>query len=59
MRYPITIKAVLATFVLLLFSFGNTAWANCPAATVADMKGVAPGKYPQQYELAAFEKLAN
>jgi len=59
MRYPITIKAVLTTFVLLLFSFGNTAWANCPAVTVADMKGVAPGKYPQQYELAAFEKLAN
>ena len=59
MRYPITIKAVLATFVLLLFSFGNTAWADCPAVTVADMKGVAPGKYPQQYELAAFEKLAN
>ena len=26
-----------------------------PAITVADMQGVAPGKYPNQYELAEFE----
>lgn len=33
--------------------------ADCPAVTVADMKGVGAGKYAQQYELAEFEKLAN
>ncbi len=32
--------------------------ANCPAVTVANMQGVGAGKYPQQYELAEFEKLA-
>jgi peptide/nickel transport system substrate-binding protein len=31
----------------------------CPASTVADMGSVAPGAYPQQYELAEFESLAN
>src|SRR5512133_1995455 len=31
----------------------------CPAITVADMKGVAPGAYPEQYELAEFEAAAN
>ena len=29
-----------------------------PAITVADMQGVAPGKYPTQYELAEFEAAA-
>ncbi len=33
--------------------------ADCPAITVADMMSVAAGKYPQQYELAEFEKAAN
>ncbi len=33
--------------------------ADCPAITVADMMGVASGAYPQQYELAEFEKAAN
>lgn len=32
---------------------------DCPAVTVADMMGVAAGKYPQQYELAEFESLAS
>ncbi|MEQ9121594.1 MAG: ABC transporter substrate-binding protein [Alphaproteobacteria bacterium] len=36
----------------------STAVAACPPATVADSKGVAPGAYPQQYELKEFEKLA-
>ena len=31
---------------------------DCPAATVADMKGVPAGAYPEQYDLAEFEKLA-
>ena len=34
------------------------ALANCPAISVADMGGVAPGAYPQQYELAEFEAAA-
>ena len=34
------------------------ALANCPSITVADMGGVAPGAYPQQYELAEFEAAA-
>ncbi|MCH7882061.1 MAG: ABC transporter substrate-binding protein [Proteobacteria bacterium] len=32
--------------------------AACPAVTVADSKGVAAGKYPQQYELSEFQSLA-
>lgn len=32
---------------------------GCPAATVANMQGVAAGKNPQQYELAEFESVAN
>src|SRR6187401_1182964 len=31
----------------------------CPAITMKDMQGVAPGAYPEQYELAEFEQLAN
>ena len=34
------------------------AYANCPAITVADMQGIAPGEYPQQYELSAFQEAA-
>jgi len=33
--------------------------ADCPAITVADMKGVAAGAFPQQYELAEFQTVAN
>jgi peptide/nickel transport system substrate-binding protein len=43
---------------ILLLTAANTVWAGCPASTVADMKGVKAGKYPQQFELAEFEKLA-
>lgn len=31
----------------------------CPAITLADMQGVAPGAYPEQYELSEFEATAN
>jgi len=48
--------ASLAIASLLLLVSGNVALAgNCPAATVADMKGVSAGKYPQQFELSEFE----
>ena len=37
---------------------GTAFGADCPPATVADMKGVPAGEFPQQYEKAEFEKLA-
>ena len=33
--------------------------ADCPAITVADMKGVAAGAFPQQYELSEFQDAGN
>ncbi len=36
----------------------GAALANCPAITVADMQGVAPGAFPQQYELSEFQSAA-
>jgi len=49
---------VAAASTLLLLPAANTVWAGCPAATVADMKGVKAGKYPQQFELSEFERNA-
>ena len=44
---------------VLQFGFASSALAaGCPAATVADLKGVPAGKFPQQYELAEFQSLA-
>lgn len=37
----------------------GSAFAACPAVTVSDSMGVAAGAFPQQYELAEFEGLAN
>ena len=54
MKHPI----YLAGLGLLAFA-GSALSADCPPVTVADMQGVAAGKYPQQYEVAEFEKLAN
>ena len=34
------------------------AYANCPAITLEDMQGIAPGAYPQQYELSEFQQAA-
>ncbi len=53
---------VCAGVVLMTAQFGFTSVAYaavCPAATVADMKGVPAGMYPQQFELAEFQSLAN
>ncbi len=49
-------KSLFTAFVLM--GLPITAYANCPAVTVADMKGVASGAYPQQYEKAEFEAAA-
>lgn len=46
---------ICSTALVLL---GSAAWANCPAVTLADTMGVAPGAFPQQYELAEFEAAA-
>lgn len=37
----------------------GAAFANCPEITVADMGGVADGKYPQQFELSELEGAAD
>jgi peptide/nickel transport system substrate-binding protein len=52
---------VCGGIVLMAAQFGLSGAAiaaGCPAATVADMKGVPAGMYPQQYNLDEFEKLA-
>src|SRR4051794_23122639 len=36
-----------------------TGGGACPAITVKDMQGVAPGAFPEQYELSEFEAAAN
>jgi peptide/nickel transport system substrate-binding protein len=40
-------------------AFAASANAACPPITVADMKGVPAGAYPQQYELSELEEAAN
>ncbi len=50
-------RILMAT--IALFAMGSVAQAaDCPAVTVADMKGVAAGAYPQQYELSEFQSAA-
>ncbi len=49
----------VALMVLQLGFASEALAAGCPAVTVADSKGVAAGKYPQQYELSEFQSLAN
>jgi len=54
---------VCAGIVLMTAQFGISSAAlaasPCPTVTVADMKGVPAGMYPQQYELDEFNRLAN
>ena len=51
-------KKILLSGIACL-AFAGVAYADCPAITVADMQGVAPGAYPEQYNLSEFEKAAN
>ena len=51
-------KKLLYVAILSLFT-GAAQAASCPAVTVADDKGVPSGAYPQQYDLAEFQSLAN
>jgi peptide/nickel transport system substrate-binding protein len=56
-NFNVGFGASVAAAILLLCSV-SAVFGGCPAATVADMKGVKPGKYPQQFELKEFERLA-
>ncbi len=49
-------QGFLSAGALLLLS--TAAQAACPAVTVADMMGVAPGAFPQQYDLAEYQAAA-
>lgn len=49
--------AGLSAFILQVAASGMSLAAVCPAATVADDKGI-KGAYPQRYELAEFESQA-
>ncbi len=51
-------KRMLLSGIAML-ALPAAAHANCPAITAADMQGVAPGAYPQQYELSEFQSAAN
>ena len=52
-------RRILYSGVALVAMTAASYAAGCPAVTVADPMGVAAGKYPQQYELSEFQKLAN
>ncbi len=51
-------RALLLGAVGLAYA-GTAVAADCPAITVADMKGVKAGAFPQQYDLAEFQSAAN
>lgn len=50
-------RLLLGSAALLVLPFA--ALANCPAISVADMGGIAPGAFPEQYDLAEFQTAAN
>ena len=54
--YPLCTGITLA--VMQLGLSGAALAADCPAVTVADAKGVVGGQFPQQYELAEFQSMA-
>ena len=52
-------KSLLYSGIVLIAMATGAAAAPCPAVTVSDAMGVGAGAFPQQYELAEFEKLGN
>ncbi len=50
-------RLLLSSAALLVLPFA--ALANCPAISVADMGGIAPGAFPAQYDLAEFQTAAS
>ena len=57
-KLGLSVCAGLAFAILQLGIASEALAATCPEVTVADPKGVPAGKYPQQYDLYEFEKLA-
>lgn len=53
------IKNLLLTGVAVCAFAGVAGAADCPPITVADMKGVKAGAFPQQYELSELQAAAN
>lgn len=51
-------KRLLLTGIALITLASAANAAGCPEVTVADSKNVAPGAFPQQYELAEFQTAA-
>ena len=58
MKYQSVLGGVAAVALSFAF-FGGAQAAPCMAVTVANSMGISAGAFPQQYELAEFEKLAN
>ncbi len=56
---PATTEATQAPVATEPAATEATGPTSCPAITVADMQGVAPGAYPEQFELSEFEAAAN
>ncbi len=56
-KFLASASALLGAGALALATSAHA--ADCPAATVADMQGVAAGKYRQQYELSQYQSLSN
>jgi peptide/nickel transport system substrate-binding protein len=52
-------RKLLYSGVALVALTGTAMAGACPAVTVADSKGVAAGAFPQQYELAEIQSLAD
>ena len=57
MQQEMNMKTILLSGVAAI-ALPGMALANCPVISVTDMGGVAPGTYPQQYELGEFESAA-
>ena len=52
-------KRLLLASAAVMAMTGGAYAGGCPEATVADMKGVAAGEFPQQWELAEFQAAGN
>jgi peptide/nickel transport system substrate-binding protein len=58
MRMALPVCAGIALLAVQFAIPGNAQAKNCFPITVANMKGVPAGKFPQQYEKSEYEKLA-
>jgi len=58
MKFGLPVYAGITLTMLQIGLAGGALAASCPAVTVADSMGI-EGKYPQQFALVEFQKLAN